>query len=100
MGEDDAYLTDDGYNFFIARQTEFYLINSKWQAHPSTKARGVATRKVQGCTELRELYDPCASAFHCRNQREKSGKGTPPARGIIGGANAAPHIENTIRSCS
>jgi hypothetical protein len=29
MGEDDAYLTDDGYKFFIARQTEFYLINSK-----------------------------------------------------------------------
>jgi Xaa-Pro dipeptidase len=29
MGEDDAYLTDDGYKFFIARQTEFYLISSK-----------------------------------------------------------------------
>jgi Xaa-Pro aminopeptidase len=29
MGEDDAYLTDDGYKFFIPRQTEFYLINSK-----------------------------------------------------------------------
>jgi hypothetical protein len=29
MGEDDAYLTDDGYKFFIARQTEFYLISPK-----------------------------------------------------------------------
>lgn len=27
MGEDDAYLTDDGYKFFIPRQTEFYLIH-------------------------------------------------------------------------
>jgi Xaa-Pro dipeptidase len=29
MGEDDAYLTDDGYKFFLPRQTEFYLISSK-----------------------------------------------------------------------
>jgi len=28
MGEDDAYLTDDGYKFFIPRQTEFYLIHA------------------------------------------------------------------------
>ena len=27
MGEDDAYLTDDGYKFFLPRQTEFYLIH-------------------------------------------------------------------------
>jgi Xaa-Pro aminopeptidase len=26
MGEDDAYLTDDGYKFFLPRQTDFYLI--------------------------------------------------------------------------
>jgi len=26
MGEDDAYLTDEGYKFFLPRQTEFYLI--------------------------------------------------------------------------
>jgi len=29
MGEDDAYLTDDGYKYFQPRQTEFYLIKSK-----------------------------------------------------------------------
>jgi hypothetical protein len=29
MGEDDAYLTDDGYRFFQPRQTELYLIGSK-----------------------------------------------------------------------
>jgi Xaa-Pro dipeptidase len=29
MGEDDAYLTKDGYKFFLPRQTEFYLIKSK-----------------------------------------------------------------------
>jgi len=29
MGEDDAYLTDDRYQFFVPRQTEFYLIRSK-----------------------------------------------------------------------
>ena len=29
MGEDDAYLTDEGYKFFQPRQTSFYLIKSK-----------------------------------------------------------------------
>jgi Xaa-Pro dipeptidase len=29
MGEDDAYLTDDGYKFFLPRQTEFYLMQPK-----------------------------------------------------------------------
>jgi len=29
MGEDDAYLTDEGYKFFQPRQTDFYLIKSK-----------------------------------------------------------------------
>jgi Xaa-Pro dipeptidase len=28
MGEDDAYLTDEGYKFFLPRQTDLYLIQS------------------------------------------------------------------------
>ena len=39
MGEDDAYLTDDGYKFFIARQTEFYLISPKVKDPPFAGAK-------------------------------------------------------------